>query len=99
MNSNMHPTTDQSNWLKENYRLYRNPHLAEKLGIPEHRITLWLRLLGLRKRKGERKNDFYVYQTKKKVKPGPEKTIKRLKPDHTNISREQHIERILNMEL
>lgn len=98
MKSEMHPTPDQKEWLQANYRLYTNAHLAERLNIPEPGLTLWLKLLGLRKRKGQRKYAAVVVK-KKKVNPGPEKTIKRLKPDHTNVSREQHVERILNMEL
>lgn len=99
MTSNMHPTPTQTEWLKDNYRLYSNRHLAEKLSIPENRLTFWLKLLGLRKRKEGQRVAMCVYQKKKKINPGPEKTIKRLKPDHTNISREQHVERILNMNL
>jgi hypothetical protein len=98
MKSIMHPTPDQKEWLQANYRLYTNAHLAQKLGIPEPRLALWLKLMGLKKRNGLRKYAL-VGVKKKKVNPGPDKTIKRLKPDHTNVSREQHVERILNMPL
>jgi hypothetical protein len=92
------PTPEKAEWLKNNYRLYTNRHLADKLNIPEARLTHWLQLLGLRKRKEVRKLAYSV--PKKKIKnKGPEPTVTRLKADHTNVSREQHVERILKMEL
>jgi hypothetical protein len=99
MKKNMHPTPDQKQWLKDNYKLYTNANLADKLGIPEHRLTLWLRLMGLKKRRSDRKFIVKPVYKKRNVTPVPETTIKRPKPDHTNISREQHVERILNMTL
>lgn len=91
------PTPSQIAWLKENFRLYNNCHLAEKLDIPVTRLTLWLKDLNLRKRDERRR--LGVVQPNKKVNLGPEKTIKRSKADHTNVSREQHVERILKMEI
>lgn len=97
MSTNTHPTPTQIEWLKTNYLFFKNSELADKLGVNENRVTHWLLSLGLRKRKEKRTLGAVV---KKRIKnPGPEPTIKRLKADHTNVSREQHIERILKMEL
>lgn len=85
------PTPDQVEWLKNNYRLYSNFHLAEKMGVTEHRVQHWLRLYHLRKRKLVPRA-----QSNKRVNKGIESTIKHPPGDHTNISREQHVERILN---
>lgn len=92
-----HPTPEQIEWLKNNFMFFKNTELAEKMNITESRLTHWLLSLNLRKRAEKRAIGGSV---KKKIRnPGPEKTIKRLKADHTNISREQHIERILNSTL
>lgn len=98
MKSPNRPTPEQSEWLKNNYRLYNNDHLAERLNIPVSRLTHWLRLLDLRKQKVVRKIG-EVKARPKLVNPGPEKKMKHPPADHTNISREQHVERILNMEM
>jgi uncharacterized protein YjcR len=94
--NNTHPTPSQAEWLKNNFMFFKNAELAEKLGVTENKVTNWLLSLGLRKRKAKRKLGAIV---KKKVNLGPEPTITRLKADHQNMSREQHIERILKIEL
>lgn len=98
MSNSIHPTPEQTAWLKENFRLYSNEHLAEKLKVPVNRLTGWMKLLGLRKRETVRKIGVINYK-KKRINPGPEKKIKRPPADHTNLSREQHVERILKMEM
>ena len=44
------PDSYQATWLKENYKLYKRSHLAEKLSITQTTLTEWLKRLGLKKR-------------------------------------------------
>lgn len=77
-------TTEKADWLKENFKQYKIAEIAEKLAVKEYIVSIWLKSLGLKKiNRGANK---------------PEgRQIKWLSSEYSNVTREQHIDRILAM--
>lgn len=88
-------TPEQAEWLKEYHRMWSRYHLAMKLGISENTLGRWLSELGLKKKKDGRRT---VPVIKKAIKP-VEKKVQRPPAVYSNISREEHIEMILNKQI
>lgn len=89
-----HPTPEQSEWIKENFMKTRNSEIAKKFVITEKRVAEWLKLLGLKKEKR-------VFAGRKCIKTDEikNKPIRWLSSEYSNVTREQHVERILSMNI
>lgn len=90
------PTTKQEKWIRENYLNVRNIDIATKYKINKEKVAVWLKLLGLSK--GKR-----VYlrkeNTKRKKKKHVNEPIKWLSREYSNVTRDQHIDRILSIKI
>lgn len=81
------PTPETAEWLKENFKKYKNAELAARFNVPEYAISTWFKALGLKKLNrvsGHKKES---------------RQIKWLSNEYSNQTREQHVNRILNMQL
>lgn len=47
------PNSYQEAWLRENYKLYKRYHIAQKFEISENILKEWLKQLGLKKREAK----------------------------------------------
>lgn len=87
------PTPEQAKWIKENFKNYTNKEIADKFGILEYKVSVWFKSLGLNK----------INRGKKRIKIRQKKfeTPKqnRFPAQYSNISREQHVDRILSMNI
>ena len=83
------PTPQQTEWIKENFKKYQNKDIAEKFKISEAMVSVWFKYVGVSKC---RKQGY--------IKQQPEtRQIKFLSSEYSNITREQHVDRILSMPL
>jgi hypothetical protein len=87
-------TPEQTCWIKENYKQVKIIEIADRYGVSEYRAKVWLNQLGLKKpnrvytrNKKEKKNQAQIEVRKRKWIPG----------SYSNVTREQHIDRILSM--
>jgi hypothetical protein len=87
------PTPNQEQWLKENYKKFKNAEIAERFTIPEYLVSVWLKNLGIKK--------IYKGSGKKRVpyrqRQFENSKINRVAGEYSNVTREQHVERILSM--
>jgi hypothetical protein len=90
------PTKEQSKWIKENYLKVRNIDIANRYGITQKKASDWLSFLGLRKEKRvyAGRKDYGKYKRQFKNQP-----IKFLSSEYSNVTRDQHVDRILAIKL
>jgi hypothetical protein len=89
------PTPNQEQWLKENYKKFKNVEIAEKFSIPEYLVSTWLKDLGIKKiHKGSGKKRISYRQ-----RQFENRKINRIAGIYSNITREQHIDRILSINI
>lgn len=87
-------------YMDANWKFYTHEQISIHLGIPTSTVTYYCYLNGYKKLKLGDEIQRAVRKIPKRGNPGPEtKLVKRWPADHTNMSREQHIDRILNMPL
>ena len=94
------PDKKQQKWLSENYKRYSNQQLAEKFKISYAMVSVWLKHCGLKK--VQMPDRYHTIKTKRYTKRTPEpesRQIKWLSSEYSNVTREQHIERILSIQL
>jgi hypothetical protein len=87
-------TPEKSEWLKSNYKKFRNIDLVAELDITEYQLSICFKEFGLKKinrvpggKKKDKKNQEKFEHPKRNWLPG----------QYSNFTREQHVERILSM--
>lgn len=85
-------TTTQQQFIRDNYKTMLYKDIATSIGTTEGKVQYFCYSHNLRKQVRKGRGRRYIRQPI----PAPVKTGKHWPADHTNISREQHVERILN---
>lgn len=87
------PNEKQTKWLKKNFKKYYNSEIAERFDISESMVSVWLKHVGLTKC-----NKKEQYETGKKKWNKKQENIW-LSSEYSNVSRLQHVERILSINI
>lgn len=95
MNTPSPLTRAQEAYIREHYQNMYHRVMAAELGIKETRVAHFCRVNNLRKTSPKT----FKKKCTREMIPAPVKPGKHWPADHQNISREQHVERILNMPL
>jgi hypothetical protein len=96
-------TPEQEAFIRNNYATMEYKDIAAEIDMNINTLYWWCKEHGLRKRRIGRKRDINK-KTKQMakimaLKPAAVKTGKYWPADHTNPSREDHVERILNTQI
>jgi hypothetical protein len=88
------PTPEQIEWLKSNYKNMTVKQISKDMRISSGRITRWLKMLSLKK---------YRVCTgrvvKKKKIEHKNQPIAHLSREYSNVTREEHVARILSIKI
>jgi hypothetical protein len=87
-------TKKQETFIRNNYKTMSHFAISVAVDLTENQVAYFCRKNKLIKSKAERG----PYR-KNIIAPAPEKKTNHLPADHTNISREQHIERWLSVQI
>lgn len=88
-------TRAQEAYIREHYMSMFHREIAAELGIKEAQVAYFCRMNNLRKTKPKPFKKKY----RREMIPAPVKIGNHWPADHHNVSREQHVDRILNMPL
>jgi hypothetical protein len=87
-------TPEQEQLIKNNWQKSTHEKMSKEVGVGVNWMSWYCNQKGYKKLKRVPGPKTPV---KKNINQGPEKKIKHPPADHTNISREQHVERWLNV--